>query len=318
MKDGSVRQRIDAHHHLWQLGRFPYAWLAPGSPPRPFGDHTALKKDYLVADYARDMAGIGVVASVFVEASAGGPGASELDWVDAVAGDRSLPAVSVGHADLRRPDIGAVLSVFQRSARMRGIRMSLAWDGRPWWRFVESPDIMLAPEFLHGLSELTRRELAFDTLVVPGQLSQLANVARANPDLQIVINHLGTPLRETVEDIAQWTEGMRDCARCANMSIKLSGLWVLDRGWAPEHIAAPVRMVIDLFGPHRCMWATNYPVEKLMCPVVDQIRNLDTVLDDLSEDEKDTIFRRTAARIYRIPLPDRTIAVDGSRRTVAG
>ena len=65
------------------------------------------------------------------------------------------------------------------------------------------------------------------------------------------------------------------------------------------------------------MWATNYPVEKLMCPVADQIRNLDAVLDDLSENEKDTIFRRTAARIYRISLPDETIAVDGSRRTVA-
>src|SRR5947209_1922088 len=128
-----VRQRIDAHHHLWQLGRFPYAWLAQGSPPRPFGDHTALKRDYLFADYACDMAGIGVVASVFVEASAGGPGASELEWVDAVSGDRGLPAASVGYADLRRQDIGAVLSAFQRSPRMRGIRMSLAWDERPRW-----------------------------------------------------------------------------------------------------------------------------------------------------------------------------------------
>jgi predicted TIM-barrel fold metal-dependent hydrolase len=317
LKDGLVRQKIDAHHHLWELGYFPYAWLGPDSPPRPFGDHTELKRDYLVADYVHDMAATGVVASVFVEASAGGPGASEVDWVDEAGGAGNLPAASVGYADLRRPDIGAVLSTFQRSPRMRGIRMSLAWDERPWWRFVESPDVMHTLELQRGLAELMRRGLVFDTLVVPGQLAQLAALARANPDLQIVLNHLGTPLRETLDDIDQWTEGMHECAKCANVSVKLSGLWVLDRGWAPQRIGGPVRLVIDLFGPDRCMWATNYPVEKLMCPVADQIHNLEAVLDDLPEDEKDMIFSRTAARIYRIPLPDETMIVGDSRQAVA-
>jgi predicted TIM-barrel fold metal-dependent hydrolase len=176
---------------------------------------------------------------------------------------------------------------------------------------------MDAPEFKRGLTELARRDLVFDTLVVPRQLAQLAAVARENPDLQIVVNHLGTPLRDTLEDIAEWTDGMQECAQCENVSVKLSGLWVLDRGWAPQHIGGPVRMVVDLFGADRCMWATNYPVEKLMCPVSDQIHNLEAVLDDLSEDDKDWIFRRTAATIYRIPVRDETIAVEGSQ-AVAG
>ena len=312
-----MRQRIDAHHHLWQLGRFAYDWLAPDSPPRPFGDHTDLKKDYDVADYARDMADTGVAASVFVEANAGAPGASEIGWVETTAGAGALPAASVGYADLRRPDIGELLSDFQRSPRMRGIRMSLCWDERPHWRFVETPDVMLSPEFQRGLTELARRGLVFDTLVVPWQLSQLARVAASNPDVGIVINHLGTPLRETPSDIAQWTEGMRACAKCANVSVKLSGLWVVDRGWSPDRIAGPVRRVVDLFGPQRCLWASNYPVEKLMCRALDQIRNLETVLDDLSEDEKDMIFRRTAAGIYRIALADRTTPADGSWQVVA-
>ena len=300
-----MRYRIDAHHHLWQLGRLPYAWLAPDSPPRPFGDHTGIKQDYLVSDYARDIAGTGVVASVFVEANAGVSGAEEIDWIDAGGGKGDLPAASVGYVDLRRPDIATVLSAFQQSPRMRGIRMSLAWDDeRPRWRFADSPEVMRTPEFGRGLAELTRRALVFDTLVVPGQLSQLAALARENPDLAIVINHLGTPLHDTPEDVAQWSEGMQECARCRNVSVKLSGLWVLDRGWAPQHIGGPVRMVVDAFGPERCMWATNYPVEKLMCPVADQIRNLETVLDDMTEDDKDWIFRRTAARVYRVPLHD--------------
>jgi predicted TIM-barrel fold metal-dependent hydrolase len=212
-----------------------------------------------------------------------------------------LPAVAVGSADLRRSDIGEILAAFARSPRMRGIRMSLCWDERPQWRFIDGPDVMLTPEFRSGLAELTRRDMVFDVLVVPGQLSQLAGLARANPDQRIVIDHLGTPWFETAGDEATWRAGMRDCARCPNVVVKLSGLWPLDRQWRPERIAGPVRLVVDLFGPERCLWASNYPVEKLMCPVVDQIRNLEAVLDGLPEADRDTIFRRTAARVYRIP-----------------
>ena len=308
-----MRPTIDAHHHLWQLGRFPYAWLAPDSPPRPFGDHSRLKNDYLVDDYLRDMADAGVVASVFVEANADAPGAEEVEWVDATALDNSWPAAFIGSADLRRPDISRTLDEFARSSRMRGIRMSLCWDERPQWRFIDRADVMLDPDFRRGLAELTRRDMIFDALVVPGQLSQLAGLARANPDQQIVVNHLGTPWFETARDQAAWAAGMRECARNPNISVKLSGLWPLDRQWRPDRIASPVRLVIDLFGPRRCLWASNYPVEKLMCPVLDQIRNLETVLEDFSEEDRDMIFRRTAARLYRIPF-----AVGGALQTQGG
>jgi predicted TIM-barrel fold metal-dependent hydrolase len=298
-----VRPIIDAHHHLWQLGRFPYAWLAPESPPRPFGDHNALKRNYLLADYRHDIENTGVIASVFVEANAGAPAASEIEWVDEIAGEERLPAVTVGSLDLRRPDVAAILAAFCRSPRVRGIRMSLCWDERrPRWRFIDRPDVMLAEEFRTGLAALTRVGLVFDVLVVPRQLQQLAALARAHPDQAFVLNHLGTPWLETAADKEAWTEGMRACAGCRNIAIKISGLWPLDRQWRPEIIAGPVRYVIDLFGPDRCLWASNLPVEKLMCPVANQIRSLEEVLTGLAEAEKDRIFRATAARIYRIEI----------------
>jgi predicted TIM-barrel fold metal-dependent hydrolase len=295
------RPRIDAHHHLWDLKRFPYAWLAPDSPPRPFGDHAALKRDYLLGDYQEDIAGLGVVGSVFVEANAGAPEAREIEWVDEIARDASMPAVAVGSVDLRRPDLASILSGFQRSSRMRGIRMSLCWDDeRPRWRFIEAPDVMLSAEFRAGLATLTRRGLVFDTLVVPGQLSQLAQLAASNPDQAIVIDHLGTPWFETAGDRDAWESGMRACAACPNITVKISGLWTLDRGWRPEVIGDPVRLVVELFGAARCMWASNLPVEKLMCPVPRQIASLEQVLVDLDEDAKNAIFHDTAKRVYRI------------------
>jgi predicted TIM-barrel fold metal-dependent hydrolase len=297
-----VRPTIDAHHHLWQLGRFPYAWLAPDAPPRPFGDHSAIKADYLLDDYRRDMAVANVTASVFVEANAGAGDAGEAEWVAAVADGPAWPAASVGQVDLRRPDVMAVLGAFAGVERLRGIRMSLCWDERRAWRFIDAPDVMDQAAFRAGLAELTHLGLVLDVVVVPGQLAQLADLAEANPGQTIIIDHLGTPLLDTPEEAAVWAAGMERCARAANMRVKLSGLWPIDRGWCPERIAAPVRRVVSLFGPERCLWGSNYPIEKLMCPVADQIANLETVLADLSEGDKNQIFRDTAKRVYRIDL----------------
>jgi predicted TIM-barrel fold metal-dependent hydrolase len=211
-----------------------------------------------------------------------------------------LPSVAIGQLDLRRPDAGRVLDLFCRTPLMRGVRMSLCWDARPHWRFVDAPDVMLTAEFRAGLAALTRRGLVFDALVVPAQLGQLAALARANPGQTIVLNHLGTPLRETPEDIADWQAGMLACARCPNIAVKISGLWPIDRQWRPEVIGASVRFVVEHFGPERCLWASNMPVEGLMCPAPRQLQSLEAVLEGFSEEDKDRVFRGTAVRIYRI------------------
>jgi predicted TIM-barrel fold metal-dependent hydrolase len=296
-----LRPIIDAHHHLWQLCRFPYEWLSPDSPPRPFGDHTALKRDYLLSDYLRDIAGTGIVGSVFVEANAGAP-AGEIEWVDDVAGESGLPTVSIGRADLRDPGIDQLLLRLKRSPRMRGVRMSVCWGARPQWQFIDGPGAMLTDEFRSGLATLTRHELLLELLLVPQQLAELVEVARDNPGQTIVIDHLGTPAFESPDDLAAWTDGMRRCARYKNVYVKISGLWPLDRGWRPDAIEHAVRMVVDLFGPDRCLWASNFPVEKLMCPLKDQLRNLEAVLHDLSETDKTKVFAATANRLYGMGL----------------
>jgi predicted TIM-barrel fold metal-dependent hydrolase len=93
---------------------------------------------------------------------------------------------------------------------------------------------------------------------------------------------------------------MRRCARCPNIVVKVSGLWPLDRQWRPEIIGEPVRFVVDLFGPERCLWASNLPVEKLMCPVGRQLESLEAALETYAEHEKDMVFRHTAERVYRL------------------
>lgn len=296
-----MRLAIDAHHHLWQIGRFPYRWLAPDAPPRPFGDHGPLKRDYLLSDYRADINGAGIVGSVFVEANADAEGAAEIEWVERIA-EPTFPQAAVGRLDLRRPDAASVLDSFCRSPRMRGIRMSVCWDDRPHWRFIDRPDVMLMPEFRSGLAAMTVRGLVFDVLVVPGQLAQLSRLARDNPDQTIVLNHLGSPAFESETDQDLWRQGMLACASCPNISVKISGLWAIDRAWRPDRIREPVRFVLDLFGPERCLWASNYPVEKLMCPIRDQLDHLREILADLSDDEQIKVLMTTAAKVYRIEI----------------
>jgi predicted TIM-barrel fold metal-dependent hydrolase len=305
-----LRPAIDAHHHLWELGRFPYRWLAPDAPPRPFGDHGPLKRDYRLADYLADIEGAGIVGSVFVEANSDAQDAAEIEWIDAIA-QPDFPKAAVGRLDLRRPDAASVLDGFCRSPRMRGIRMSVCWDERPRWRFIDRPDVMLMPEFRAGLAAMTARGLVLDILVVPGQLAQLAELARAHPDQTIVLDHLGSPAFESDADREVWRDGMRACAACPNISVKISALWTIDRAWRPDRIREPVRFVLALFGPERCLWASNYPVEKLMCPIRDQLAHLREVLADLSDDEQNKVFVTTAAKIYRLEIDEAWIRAAG-------
>jgi len=275
-----------------------------------------LKRDYALRDYLADIEGLNIGGSVFVEANAGASGASEVDWLDEVAGSDELPTVAVGSLDLRRPDVKPILSAFLTSSRMRGIRMSLCWDRRPQWRFIDRPHVMQCPEFRAGLSALTKHGLVFDALVMPGQLLELADLARENPDQMIVLNHLGTPAFESDTDRQEWADGIKACARQRNVFMKISGLWPLDRGWRTEIIDKPVRFVVDLFGPGRCMWASNLPVEKLMCPPETQVAHLAHVLGHLSLCERQMIFCATALKVYRIEMlveaPERPVLSPGN------
>ena len=295
------RMIIDSHHHLWDLSRFPYRWLRPEAPPRPFGDHTAIKRDYLVEDYRRDCATIRLLASVHVQANSGAARpAEETAWLQSLSTSTGTPAAVVGHADLTHPEVERDLDEHCSHPVARGIRMLLGWHEEAKWRFVEDPRILESQAFHRGFGLLAPRRLAFDVVVMPGQLAQVAALARAFPGTTIVIDHLG--MAYLPDDVATriWRDGMQAAAASPNVFVKVSGLWPLERSWAPARLGPEIRFVVENFGPSRCMWGSNLPIEKLMCPVDRQIAVLDAVLAPLPQDARGWIFRRTAAAVYRL------------------
>src|SRR5947209_111336 len=117
---------IDAHHHIWRVAEVP--WLAGPPVPRIFGDYTALRQDYPVEQFIRDVAPCGVVKSVYIQINvAAGREVEEVEWVQSAADARGFPHGIVGYADLAAPDVAQTLDREMASANLRGIRQQLHW-----------------------------------------------------------------------------------------------------------------------------------------------------------------------------------------------
>jgi predicted TIM-barrel fold metal-dependent hydrolase len=304
--DGPI---CDSHHHLWDL---------EGST-------------YLVADLRRDLESVpAVTRTVFVECDAWyrdeGPEhlrvVGETEWV--VANADPVTQGIVGAADLRLgPLVHETLEahIAAGAGRFRGIRHRATWDPSPLIR-AHPPDPgprLLADErFRDGLRVLHRLGLTFDAWVYFPQLTEVADLARAFPDLTIVLNHLGGPIgmppyTDRAAVLAQWRELMVDVASCENVVVKIGGIGmpIYGMGWhkqpsppgADEVAAAwrdPVRWCIDAFGARRCMLESNFPVDRFSMDYATLWRAFDLITADLSPTERAALHHDTAVAAYRL------------------
>jgi predicted TIM-barrel fold metal-dependent hydrolase len=292
---------VDAHHHLWDLARLPYPWLRPEAPPRPFGDHSPIKRDYLPRDYRRDTRGIGVAASVHVEAAPGATDpAAETAWLEGLRISHGVPDASIAHIDMSSQSIARDLDAIFSHTNVRGVRTGIAWRAFSPWRFARGPEISRTSGFRDGIAEIARRGCILEMILLPEQLPEIAEIAAKFPNLTIVLNHLATLQPEIPGMMDVWREEMRRIAGHQNVFVKISGLWTIARDWNVQRLRDPVRLVVEAFGPERCMWGSNLPIEGLMCPAMRQIEILSEILADIPLAGRAAVFGGTAARVYRL------------------
>lgn len=291
-------EMIDGHHHLWDLARSPYTWLRPEAAPRPFGDHTAIKRNFLPADYRAATAGLDIAASVHVEAMPGAADpAAESAWLDEIRPGDGIVAASIAHLDPRSPDLDVALDALARHETVRGIRTGIAFRANSPWRFANAAGLAQSDDFRRGIAHIAARNHIVEMILLPEQIVELVELADAHPNTPFVINHMAT-LEPGFEDV--WREGVRAAAQRANIHMKLSGMWTIARDWNEATIRMPVRFAVEAFGAARCLWGSNLPIEGLMCGAARQIEMLHRVLDDLPAHDRAAIFGGTAARLYRI------------------
>ena len=312
------RPIVDAHHHLFDRPHWRY-------------------RD---EDLRRDVdAGHRVLATVYLQCGEAyrtdGPAhlrpVGETESVDAVArrseaaGGVRLCAAIVGFADLTRG--AAVEEVLHAHlavspARFRGIRHGASSDADPAFARQgprPAPGLMREPAFRAGFARLAPLGLSFDAWMYHPQLPDLVDLARAFPETTIVLDHVGGPAGiggyagRRDEVFAQWHASIRALAACPNVVVKLGGLGMRFCGFGFERRDRPpdslglaaawgpyVHACVDAFGPARCMFESNFPVDQCSCSYVALWNAFKRLAAGYRDDERASLFAGTAARVYRI------------------
>ncbi|MCB1692487.1 MAG: amidohydrolase family protein [Pseudomonadales bacterium] len=313
------RPIIDPHHHLWRRPGNDYLidqlWSDTGS------GHNIVKTVFVEcrAEYRDDgpehMKCLGeteFVAGQARRSAEGGPGKAEI-------------AAIVSNADLRlgaavREVLEAHLEV--GDGKFRGIRHAGARDPHPEALTIpgRAPEGLYAmPEFRAGMKVLGEMGLTYDTWHYHHQNRAFADLARAVPQTQMILDHFGTPLGvgpyagKREEIFLQWKEDIAEIAKCENVVAKLGGLAMPDNGFGWDKRATPPTSdefvaaqapyylhAIECFGPDRCMFESNFPVDKRSINYAIMYNGMKKIVASFSESEKDMMFHGTAARIYRI------------------
>jgi predicted TIM-barrel fold metal-dependent hydrolase len=309
-------QRIaDSHHHLWDLGQNRYPWLQ-GEPEDP-GDPSGvgmLQRDYLVEDLLADTEGLPLIASVHVEA-AHDPAepVRETAWLQSLTDKTGLPAAIVAAAVLEAPDVADVLAAHREYPAVRGIRQML--DRNPVTGASGETALMDDAAWRRGLGLLAPAGLSFDLQVLPSQLDVAARLAADFGETVFVLNHGGYHVPASPEQHELWRAGLARLARQPNVVVKASGYDAVDPSWGRPGYADYVLTLLEAFGVDRVLFGSNFPVDRRTISYRDLVDATLSVTQQLTGDERDRLFCRNTARVYRIDIP--TQLAQGSLRTLS-
>ena len=309
----------DPHHHFWDRE----------------GDRYLL--DQLTHDLG---GGHNVTQTVFIECHsmyrASGPEAmrsvGEIEFVQGLAaqsasgqyGPAEVAAGIVGNANLMLGDaVQPVLEAHLAASgnRFRGIRFSCAWDASPEVSpgSTNTQGMLSDPRLRAGFDVLQRMGLSFDALVYHTQLGELAELAGAFPNAVIILNHIGRPLGvgpyagRRDQDFADWQQGIAAVAQHENVVCKLGGFGNVISGYpwhrqdvppTSQDVADTIRPwlehCIEHFGPERCMFESNFPVDKNSYAYTTCWNAFKRVTDGFSASDKAAMYQGTAVRAYRL------------------
>lgn len=283
---------IDTHVHFWDQRVLSYPWLQAGVPHPILGDIDAIKSPLYDAGALLAEARFAWLGkAVHVEADARAPDAfAEASWVRDMAAGTSLPVSMVVHADLGSPASAADIAIFGAACDVAGIRdFGVA-------SYLRDPSG--TPAFganLHGLEEaglILDLDCAWETMPLAYEL------AVAHPRLRIVLEHIGYPRRRDDVYFSDWAVAIRKLAAAPNVHCKLSGLGMTDRGWTTRSLRRWVATSIEAFGPARCLFGSNWPVDRIASSYDALVAGFGELISDLSASERHAICVGNAEVLY--------------------
>ncbi|MBZ5595789.1 MAG: amidohydrolase family protein [Acidobacteriia bacterium] len=274
--------RIDAHQHFWDVDRFQYPWMPSGASP--------LRRNFLPQHLEPILKRNRFEGSVIVQANII---LDETRWLLDLASAHEFIRGVVGWADLTDPRLGAALDEFQRHPKFKGVR-HLVHD-EPDVNWLHREDV------LGGLRELARRHIPYDLLVRPQHLKLVPRLAEKAPDLFMVIDHIAKP-PIAAQQMDGWAEDMAAAAKIPNVYCKLSGMITEadPRAWKAEHLRPYVTHVMQLFGPDRLMFGSDWPVCTLAGTWKEVLAAFTQAMGPQPIEARDKLLGGTAQKFYRL------------------
>lgn len=291
---------IDPHFHLWDLENNYYPWLTDGVKPSAFGDYSAINKTYLIEDYLADAANQNLVKGVHLDVGFDPKNpVGETQWLQGVADKYGFPHGIVGYADLSKRDVADLLDQHMQYRNFRGIRQSMNFHMDPAKTYQTKAEVSRTPEWRNGFKELARRGLSFDLQLYYWQMEEFLDLARDFSDVQIILNHTGMQV-DGPEHFDGWRDSMRRLAEAPNVACKISGLGMGNWTWTTEDIRPYVETAIEAFGVQRCMFASNFPVDKLFSSYDSIFHAFKLLTAGYGHNERRALFHDNAERLYKL------------------
>ena len=285
------RRFVDAHVHLWDVNM---GWYHFPTVENDFGlgDVSTFPARFLLDDYLAALSAVDIPKFVHVNATATPQSAAnETSWLAELAAARGFPSAIIGTVDMAATlsSIGRILDREMETPLYRGIRLIGGLD-------YESGAA------LGLLTLLEERNLVYDAVAHPGGgIAAVAKAAARYPGLPFAIEHSGWPLQAAdPQHWALWKSEMAELAALPNAYCKLSGLGMTYHRTAPEVFRRYWNYCIEVFGPQRCMFASNFPVDSLYGSFDDLLAAFELVATSLPPDDQAMLFGGTAEQFYRI------------------
>ncbi|MHA6261873.1 amidohydrolase family protein [Arenibacterium sp. CAU 1754] len=309
------REIVDPHHHLWVHGHggavyeMEALWADTGSGHNVVQTMFMECRSYYNMDDPEELRSVGEIETVVRMAATAKPGQSKIAGI-------------ISNADLRLDNLDDVLDAHIEAGQglTKGIRFAGARDPDPDSLMIPGRGYegqYSDPAFRRGVARLGERGLTYDTWHYHHQNRDYIALARAVPETTMILDHFGTPLgvgrfagkREEIYEA--WQKDMAELAKSPNVMAKLGGLCMPDNGWnwqdredpptSDELVAAQgkwYRHMIDCFGPERCMFESNFPVDRVSVSYPVLWNAFKKIAEPYSEAEKDMMFAGTARQVY--------------------
>ena len=315
---------IDPHHHLWDVG-FGRYYIEELLEDINSSGHNIEATVYIMSSsntkiYAKDGLEEFKPLTEIEFATSEGKRADHIPDNKVKVNASIVGSVDLTFGSKLEPVLEKAINISE--GRLKGIRMLLAShsDPRISSGAVKSDlGLMLHPNFIDGAKCIQNADLSLDFWIYHTQLNEMEKIARALPDLTIILNHVGGPIHlgeyEGKQAVThrEWRSAMIRLSRIHNINVKLGGLGMAVNGAKFHNDKIPPNSVqlsdvwkpwiyetIDMFGFDRCMFESNFPVDKGSCSYGTLWNAFKILATDMSDDEKNKLFSKNAARIYKI------------------